>query len=229
MRGALFEPMPRHAQALSAVVREHDSNAYDFAIDEHDGARDLHVATDGQGNELDYFHSLEKLGNDERFRHSGTLRVQCRSIASLAREGIIPARVGILKTDTEGNDLFVLKGLGDVRPELVVCEYFTEGLYAGWESARPELAIELMRSLGYSRYIATKRVGELEYCAASPGGFLPRQWGNLFFFKEAIFAAAEAALAGFLGKVEAQFVAKLEAMIADRAAKEAVIRDLARR
>jgi FkbM family methyltransferase len=229
MRGALFEPMPRHREALAALAGAHASSAHAIAIDERDGVRDLHVASDRDGKELDFFHSLQKVDADARFRHSRTLRVECRSIESLAREGVIPAQVGILKTDTEGHDLFVLKGLGGLRPELVICEYFTEDLYAGWDAARPQLAIELMRSIGYRRYVATKRIGELEYCTASPGGFLPRQWGNLFFLSDGLFADAEGAIARFLEQVESRFIAGLESIIADRAAKEAVIQELLRR
>jgi FkbM family methyltransferase len=226
LRGALFEPLARHHAALEALAARHQSRAYPFAIDSADGERDLHIATDASGNELDYFHSLQKVEGARQFRHSRRERVTCRSLASLAAEGLVPARVGILKTDTEGHDLGVLRGLGALRPELVVCEYFTEGLYAGWEEARPRLAIELMGALGYSRYLATKRVDELEYCAASPMGFLPRQWGNLFFLSDALFGAAESAIERFLAGVETRFIEGVQAMAADRVAKEAVIQGL---
>lgn len=226
MRGAMFEPMPRHQPALAEIARTSASAAYPYAIDEEDGERDLFVATDDRGNELDYFHSLHKLESETKFHHTGAIRVTCRSVASLAAEGVIPRRVGIFKTDTEGNDIAVLKGLGELRPELVVCEYFTEGLYSGWESARPEAAIELLRSKGYSRYIATKRIGEFEYCTASPAGFLPKQWGNLFFLSDELFAAAEAAIVPFLAAVEARLIGYTEAIAADRVAKESVIQGL---
>jgi len=226
LRGVLFEPLPRHFAALSRLAAQTGSSAHSFAIDERDGERDLFVATDAAGNELDYFHSLHRLDEETRFRHSKQLRVTCRSIASLVGEGIVPDPLGVLKTDTEGNDLAVLKGMGSLRPEVVVCEYFTEGLYRGWENARPELAIELMSSLGYRRAVAIKRIDELEYCAASPMGFLPRQWGNLFFFSDALFAAAQGALARFLAGVEARFIGSMQSIAADRVAKEAVIQGL---
>lgn len=226
LRGTLFEPLPRHFAALSQVAARAGGSAHPWAIDERDGERELFVATDAAGNELDYFHSLHRLDEETRFRHSKQVRVACRSLASLVAEGVVPDPLGILKTDTEGNDLAVLKGLGGLRPEMVVCEYFTEGLYRGWEDARPELAIAHMSSLGYRRAVAVKRIDELEYCVASPMGFMPRQWGNLFFFSDALFGAAESAIARFLAGVEARFIGGVQSIAADRVAKEAVIQGL---
>lgn len=226
LRGALFEPMPRHRAALQALAARHDSRAYEYAIDETDGDRELFVATGADGVELDFFHSLERLDGAAQFRHSRSLRVHCRSLQSLLRDGVLPPAVGILKTDTEGHDAQVLRGMGALRPELVVCEYFTEGLYPGWNGAHPHVAIELMRERGYARYLATKRVGEFEYCSASPAAFLPRQWGNLFFLTEELFAASEETLVAFLARVESGFLAEMEAIASDRVAKEAVIQGL---
>ncbi|MGZ5037423.1 MAG: hypothetical protein ACXWGT_11705, partial [Usitatibacter sp.] len=90
----------------------------------------------------------------------------------------------------------------------------------------PRFAIDLMRSLGYHRYLATKRIGEFEYCSASPAAFLPRQWGNLFFLDECLYAAAESTIVAFLESSESRFLAGIEAIAADRVAKEAVIQGL---
>jgi FkbM family methyltransferase len=81
-----------------------------------DGERELHIAYDSQGQELDFFHSLERLEGASQFRHSRSMRVECRSLESLVAEGVLPAAVGILKTDTEGHDVGVLRGLGAMRP-----------------------------------------------------------------------------------------------------------------
>ena len=226
MRGALVEPMARHREKLVRLAAHHRSNAYAYAIDATDGERDFFIASGIDGKELDHFHSLDKLEGASQFRHSRSVRVECRSLESLVREGTLPERVGVLKTDTEGHDIGVLSGLGTMRPELVVCEYFTEGLYAGWKNAQPGIAINLMPSNGYSRYLATKRVSEFEYCSASPTGFLPRQWGNLFFLDDALFLTAEAALVAFLEIAERRLISGIQAIAADRIAKEAVIQSL---
>ena len=226
MRGVLIEPLERHRLELEGLAAAHQSSVLPYAIDETDGERELFIATDTAGRELDFFHSLHELKNDSRFMHSKRVRVTCRSIGSLVTQGIIPPAVGILKTDTEGNDLFVLKGLGGLRPELVICEYLTEGLYSGWESARPELAIDLMREKGYSRYVATKRIHEFEYCGCAPAGFLPGHWGNLFFFSNRLYAVCERQLTRFMNDTERRFISQVQAMASDRIAKEAVIQAL---
>jgi FkbM family methyltransferase len=226
MRGALFDPLARHQAALDELARRHGSRAYPYAIDEADGERELFIASDERGTELDYFHSLQKLDGSAQFTHRRSARVACRSLASLVAEGELPAAVGILKTDTEGQDINVLRGMGAMRPELVVCEYFTEGLYPGWENARPSLAVDLMRSRGYARYVAIKRRGELEYCSASPTGFLPRQWGNLFFMRDDLFEAGHDAIVAFLAAAESRFVESVEAIALDRISKESVIQGL---
>lgn len=229
LRGAMFEPLPRHYEALASLAAARGARAYPCAIDARDGFRELFVASDADGHELDYYHSLQRLDGDPRFRHGHALQVECRSLESLAADGTLPRAIGILKTDTEGHDLFVLQGLGGLRPELVVCEFFTEGVYQGWEHARPEPLVAHMRARGYARYLATKRVGEFEYCSASPTGFVPGQWGNLFFLSDPLFARAEDALSGFLAAYERRLMERMQAICDDRVAKEAVIQGLASR
>ena len=224
LAGTLFEPLPRHLPALQALARTHGGNVYPWAVADTDDTRQFHVATDAEGRELDYFHSLERIDGDSRFAHGKSFEVSCRSLASMMAEGLLPNKMGILKIDTEGRDLSVLRGLGALRPELVVCEFFTEGLYDGWREAHPSLAIELMRKLGYTHYLAFKRVEQFEQCTIGPCGFLPRQWGNLVFFSDALFSKVEAVITGHLERAEVALVEKWLAIATDREAKESVIR-----
>lgn len=226
LAGTLFEPLRRHLPALQALARTFGGNVYPWAVADTDDTRQFHVATDADGRELDYFHSLERIDGDTRFAHGKSFDVNCRSLASVVAEGLLPNTLGILKIDTEGRDLSVLHGLGALRPELVVCEFFTEGLYDGWKEAHPSLAIEHMRKLGYTRHLAYKRVAGFEQCAMGPCGFLPRQWGNLVFFSDELFSKAEAVIVGHLELAEAALVDQWLAIATDREAKESVIRQL---
>jgi FkbM family methyltransferase len=226
LTGTLFEPLPRHLPALQALARVHSGKVYPWAITDSDDTRQFHVATNADGHELDYFHSLERIHDDARFAHSKSFDVNCRSLASLVAEGLLPNTPGILKIDTEGRDLAVLRGLGAMRPELVVCEFFTEGLYDGWKEAHPSLAIEYLRKLGYARYLAFKRVEGFEQCVVGPCGFLPRQWGNLVFFSDELFSKAEILIVRHLERAEAALVDQWLAISTDREAKESVIRQL---
>jgi FkbM family methyltransferase len=112
MNGVLFEPMPKHFPVLEAIVNDYpDVSLLKCAITNVDSKQSFHVATDLQGNELDYFHSLQKAEAPGVFAHNKSFEVECRSIESLVKQGQISSELGILKTDTEGNDLNVLKGL----------------------------------------------------------------------------------------------------------------------
>ncbi len=223
LHGVLIEPLQEHQAALRELAAEIGCALLPIAIDEVDGERDLNVATGDDGKVLDYFHSLQRSEGSSQFHHETTRRVTCRSLASLTREGVLPQPVGILKIDTDGHDLFVLRGLGKLRPELVVCEYFTQDIYAGLETGYPGPLIELMRGYGYRRCLATKRMDEFELVQAAPLGFLPKQWGNLFFLGDGLFAKAEHALEKFIADCEAALLGRIHEISADRVAKEAVI------
>lgn len=226
LSGAMFEPLPKHFKGLEEMARTGGGRAFPWAIAEADDIRQFFVATDAHGAALDHFHSLERLDGDPRFQHGQAFEVVCRSLSSLAADGTLSKTLGILKIDTEGRDLAVLTGLGALRPELVVCEFFTAGLYDGWHAAEPGLAIEHMRGLGYTRYVAFKRVEGFEQCVMGPCGFLPRQWGNLFFFRDDLFTRAESTVTTFLSSCERSLVDHWTRIAEDRVAKERVIREL---
>ena len=226
LSGAMFDPLPKHFKGLEEMARIGGGRVFPWAIAEADDVRQFFVATDAHGVELDHFHSLERLDSDPRFQHGQVFEVVCRSLSSLTADGTLSKTLGILKIDTEGRDLAVLQGMGILRPELVVCEFFTTGLNDGWHAAEPSLAIAHMRGLGYARYVAFKRVEGFEQCVMGPCGFLPRQWGNLFFFSDDLFMRAESTVTTFLSGCEISLVEHWTQIAEDRVAKERVIREL---
>jgi hypothetical protein len=85
----------------------------------------------------------------------------------------------------------VIKGMQGVAPEVLICEFFTEGLYEGWHEAEPEgLIAEVSSVLGHSPYVAVKRYLEDELISFSPSVFWGSQWGNLIFLNEAVYDRA---------------------------------------
>lgn len=185
LSGFAIEPMPQHADYLKKLSAAGDLTFLPFAMDAENGQRDLHIATDANGAPLDYFHSLQPLKNDPNIHHTQTLKVECRSLGSLNHEGLIPDHVGILKIDTEGNDLRVLQGIEKVKADLLIVEYFTEGVYEGWSDANPNKLLEKAESLGYSHCIAARHlktgICQVHY---QPLSFSPGEWGNLIFLRE---------------------------------------------
>lgn len=227
LSGVLFEPMPRHFPILKELVAKHaDAKLCTCAITNIDTRQQFNVATNTNGEELDFYHSLQKADAPEIFTHSKSFEVECRSLQSLAERGEIPFELGILKTDTEGNDLNVLRGLGSLYPELVICEYFSQGLYNGWSEGGPEIIIEYMRGLGYVTYLATKRIGSLEFIGVNTALFQDKQWGNLFFFREDFYMKTKSVIDECVMLNEEDLSGKFNKINAELEDKETVIQQL---
>lgn len=186
-QGVVFEPCPKHHAGLEKLTENTDSSFLPYAIDSQDRTADFHLSYDENGKLQDFFHSLHKLTDDDRVQHRDSFPVKCRSLQSLADQGTIGTRIGILKTDTEGNDLNVLKGVGSVRAEVLICEFFTEGLYAGWELAHPSGLIAEAAKLGFNHYLAIKKKQGREMLSWNPAAFTEGQWGNLIFMTETVY------------------------------------------
>lgn len=225
--GILFEPMSRHHAELQQLVSRYaDSKMYICAISNVDAKQKFYVATDSDGKELDYYHSLQKGDTPGIFEHSNFFEVECRSLLSLAEHGEIFSDIGILKIDTEGNDLNVLRGMGSLRPEIIICEYFTQGLYAGWPEGGPESIITYMHGLGYHDFLATKRVGRLEFVGLGTAAYQEKQWGNLFFFREDYYAKVQLEIAECILRNEKELQNKFELLVAALEQKEQIIQQL---
>lgn len=192
--GVVCEPLPHHGETLRALAARAPVTFLPFAIDATDGERDFYLATDDHGQPLDHFHSLQRLQGDTRVHHATSIKVRCRSLSSLAQEGLVPATPGLLIVDTEGHDLHVLRGLGAMRPAAIMTEFFTEGVYQGWPDAHPDKLVELARQIGYSHFMVVRRnlntLERVEYC---PLVIAPREWGNLLFLRDDIFPLARSA------------------------------------
>lgn len=186
-QGVLFEPCPKHHEALEKFSQKTGSSFFPYAVDEHDREAILYISCDENGEAQDYFHSLHYLANDPRVKHNQKVPVTCKSLKTLINEDIVPKEAGILKIDTEGNDLYVLRGMGELRPEVLVCEFFTEGLYAGWEQGHPDILIKEAAKFGYEHYVSVKRYHEYELVSFGPSVFFEEQWGNIIFLRDDIY------------------------------------------
>ncbi|HWA10149.1 MAG TPA: FkbM family methyltransferase [Opitutaceae bacterium] len=224
--GAVFEPFPGHQQELAALAARTGVKFFPCAVDRLDRTAQFHIAADDQGRDVDYYHSLHKIERDDRVKHQRAIDVPCRSLASLAAAGEIPTEIGILKTDTEGNDLAVMQGLGPVQAEVLICEFFTEGLYRGWDEAHPRGLIARAEQLGFSQYVAIKRWEGQELVSLKPAVFLPRQWGNLVFMRLKVFRDATEAVQKIVAASERRLFESVAASTRSAEEKEAVIQKL---
>ncbi|AOS45894.1 hypothetical protein Verru16b_02985 [Lacunisphaera limnophila] len=111
-----FEPDSKNRTRLLGNARAEDIRLFPVAVSDHEAEEVAFFASD----ESDGISSLSAF----RPTHHETERVRiCTLRRVLAEEGV--EQVEFLKIDTEGHDLFVLKGFPweNIRPQVVLCEF----------------------------------------------------------------------------------------------------------
>lgn len=225
-----FEPLPRHFQYLIKRYDKVDQvKIYPLAISSQSGVAQLHIATDLEGNELDFHHTLSDLGDSATvIRSTHSLAVETSSLSDLVDQDIIPTDIHFLKIDTDGHDLSVLNGLGNLRPRVIMAEYWDSlpetsgnnpyqltGL-AGWSVAH-----------GYTRMIVVRRHGRIELVELDTPWTLPGDWGNVFFIRQDFEFSIILDELNCLSKDSyAQLCGYISSLVKECEAKEAVLRHL---
>ena len=186
-----FEPF---AESFAALARRAEDeprlHPHNLAIGPADGRGELHVAVDlSEAGSWDtsLYHSLTTHPMLTDLKFSGVQGVEIRSLASLIAQGAVPAEASVLKIDTEGADLDVIRGAGEARFAVVTAEFWDEDhpFGRGGHGALPTLTRE-MRARGYPWHIVIYRVDETEtlgfHCNARSS--VPKSWGNAVFFRD---------------------------------------------
>lgn len=172
-RRALTE---RFAAAPAVVVRPE-------AVSDESGTRALHLAVEPGGRLHEYYHSLERIGEDAYHRKGGVVAVPTVRLDELVRRGELSGRVGFLKVDTEGHDLAVLRGAAGLVAEVISVEFWCDGLPLGRSPSPPRAMIELLTGRGYAQYLVIAHRGTTATCHASRfDGLDEHSWGNILFF-----------------------------------------------
>jgi FkbM family methyltransferase len=188
------EPFPEAYQKLQERLSDRpDFHPFQVAVGaEDEDEADLHIATDNSPNHKykDYtqYSSLLHHSMPEDMSFTSTIKVPVRSLASMQAAGELPKETGLLKIDTEGSDLEVIRGLGKQQPAAVTCEFWDKQFMFGQSPTAnrlPELVKE-MRSRGYAWHLVIYRVeGSFDisfYCNHSES--IEKSWGNVFFFHD---------------------------------------------
>lgn len=172
-----------------------------FAIGCEEGEMPLHLAEDRSAsrryNDASLFSSLIAHRMPDDIVFVDTTPVQVRNLAGLHQANVIPGDVSLVKIDTEGFDLEVIRGMGDHRYQVVVAEFWDkETPIAGADLPYTfESLVREMRNRGYAWHIVLYQIW-----MASQSGFysnysqsVPNSWGNVFFFQDyRIFSEAQA-------------------------------------
>lgn len=117
----------------AAKLRESGHVVIDQLLHESPGKMPFHVTRvpskssilRPEGHILDYFAA----GRLHQFDVVKTLDVETTSIAELARNYDVD--FDVVKLDTQGNELHILRGLGDQRPLVIKCEISMAEIYRG--------------------------------------------------------------------------------------------------
>lgn len=187
-----FEPFPSSFAALEREAEQLSSRLHPFpcAIGAEDGTADLFLATDASGAakwDTSLFHSTVRHPMLRDLDFSSSVPVPVRSLASLTRAGQIPAEAAVLKIDTEGADLEVIKGVAQASFAVVVSEFWDREHPFG-RAGHGDIAATTreLRARGYLWQLALYRIDESNElgftCNARTS--VPKSWGNCVHFRE---------------------------------------------
>ncbi len=201
-RGAIVEELLRAGVTEAYALEAHPDNAaalrarfaddrrvtvHECAVSERDGVAELHVSTDRDGQPLSYGHTLLERADTDEIGWAQTLTVKRRSLASLIDAREIPARVGVLKIDTEGHDLAVVRGMGPLGADIVMVEHWTDlphGLGpCPWST---EEMIAAMEARGFAHFAFIVHRAEFVTLGWDDGEVAPGAMGNLVFLHDRV-------------------------------------------
>ncbi len=191
-----FEPFkPIFEELSNRLGNELDFHAFPLAIGSKNEIRELHIAKDVTESQIHGHYSLFSSINlhslPEGLVFSDIISVEVSSIASLHESGNIPKDIGLVKIDTEGFDLEVIRGMGGYRYPVVIAEFWDSNLSFGQSGDIHKLEdlIKEMRDKQYKWYIVIYRImGDdytwqvsyyCNYCHS-----VENSLGNVFFFQD---------------------------------------------
>jgi FkbM family methyltransferase len=196
-----FEPfMPVYDQMKDRLGQRKSFHAFPLALGSASETKDLYIATDQSSNQLygrgDLFSTLVKHSMPEDLVFTDQVSVPVQTLQEMHETAMLPNKVSLVKIDTEGHDLEVIRGMGDQRYPVVVTEFWDHKIpfaQSGVDYTLETLVSE-MRSRGYYWHLVIYRVwGDAEtirfYCNSPKS--VDRSWGNVFFFQDwKVFEAA---------------------------------------
>jgi FkbM family methyltransferase len=185
-----IEPDRTNVESLrERFGRDSRVTIHETAVDAIDGNAELYLSSSPSGAPVSFGHTLTRRDDSTELVWADAITVTTRSLCSLVAEGVLPARVGIVKIDTEGRDLAIVSGLGDLECDVLMTEHWTD----------------LPRSLGPCPWTADELLAEVSprgfghfACFVHRGECTVLQWddgrveagaaANLVFFHERVLA-----------------------------------------
>jgi FkbM family methyltransferase len=188
-----FEPFPPVLETLKQRLGENcNFHVFPFALGSAEETKELHIAVDQTEDKIyddaTFYNSLTRHSMSDGLTFSDTIPVKVRTLASLHESGELPSEVGLVKIDTEGFDLEVIKGMGNYRYSVVVAEFWDTNFPFGRSGAMNYLKdmVTAMKDRNYCWHIVIYRIWgshDISYYCNSVYS-LDNSWGNVFFFQD---------------------------------------------
>ncbi|TRT80308.1 MAG: FkbM family methyltransferase [Microcystis sp. M_OC_Ca_00000000_S217Cul] len=188
-----FEPFPAVIDKLKNRLGDHPNfRLFPFALGSENQTQELHIATDETPDntyqDASFYSSLTKHSLSEGLVFTDTIPVTVKTLASLQDAEELPKDIGLVKIDTEGFDLEVIKGMGNYRYPVVVAEFWDKNFPFGRSGAMNQLPdlVKAMKERDYHWHLVIYRIwgsSDVSYYCNSAYS-LDNSWGNVFFFQD---------------------------------------------
>jgi FkbM family methyltransferase len=188
-----FEPFPAVIDKLKNRLGDNPNfQLFPFALGSENQTQELHIATDktvdNTYQDASFYNSLTKHSLSEGLVFTDTILVTVKTLASLHDAEELPKDIGLVKIDTEGFDLEVIKGMGNYRYPVVVAEFWDQNFPFGRSGAMNQLPdlVNAMKERDYHWHLVIYRIwgsSDISYYCNSAYS-LNNSWGNVFFFQD---------------------------------------------
>jgi FkbM family methyltransferase len=184
----VIEPEPENAAFLrQRFADEAQVTVHQYAVSHTDGQLQLHISIRPDGTPVTYGHTVLRRPGSDEIAWKGAVEVTARSLGSLVSTGEIPARVGVLKIDTEGHDHAVVSGMGNLDSDVVMVEHWTDLPYAlGPCPWTVENLLDALRPRGFSEYALIVHRGVFVTLQWKDGAIPSGYMGNLVFLHDRV-------------------------------------------
>lgn len=191
-----FEPMPETYERLSErfVGVTSGFKSYPYAVGSADGLTEFYaieVTDEARAQSMDadlsVYATTVKHAVPEGVQYASPIEVKVRSLKSLHAAGEVPSDIGVLKIDTEGGDLEVIRGMGTVKYSVIVSEFWDSAHYfSAGQFGLISDTVGHLRARGYNWHIVIYRAENSNearfYCNLDMS--VKNSWGNVIFFRD---------------------------------------------
>jgi FkbM family methyltransferase len=184
----VIEPEPDNANHLRARFHDVPKVAvHEYAVSDSDASVQLRRSSSPTGEAVTFGHTLLERANTDQIVWQDSIGVHGRSLASLVAAGELPARVGILKIDTEGHDFAVVQGMGALDADVVMVEHWSDLPNSlgecPWTS---EEMVSALAQRSFSQYAFVAHRGEFVTLQWNDAFVQPGGMGNIAFLHDRI-------------------------------------------